>query len=282
MGQSQSNNDLALPQQQVVGGGSQQPTGSQQRRPPVRVAEQTDASTQVKMKFVWDKASLVFARVGENRAGMWELSAKFRADEACRFVGSFSCNERLVGGVAEFATPGHLGSGPPAIGAQFSVGNHTVVVPIDLRTYPLERFWKYKHDGHGVVPIVLELRAGGAPGQSMQQSVLHVALVGTPGGYTPTILKQKAVVGGQEYTLQEVYGLAELGKEDKHDESAMGEPCVICLTEPRNTALLPCMHLCVCEECAGQLLANAAMQGMKCPICRGGIGNIRAFNVGKS
>ena len=43
-----------------------------------------------------------------------------------------------------------------------------------------------------------------------------------------------------------------------------GSDCVICLSEPRTTALLPCRHLCLCAPCAQQL----RLQSNKCPICR--------------
>ena len=43
-----------------------------------------------------------------------------------------------------------------------------------------------------------------------------------------------------------------------------GSDCVICLCEPRTTALLPCRHLCLCAPCAQQL----RFQSNKCPICR--------------
>lgn len=36
--------------------------------------------------------------------------------------------------------------------------------------------------------------------------------------------------------------------------------CVVCLTEKRNTALVPCGHVCVCFDCAANLRA--------CPLCR--------------
>ena len=40
--------------------------------------------------------------------------------------------------------------------------------------------------------------------------------------------------------------------------------CVICMTEPRDTTVLPCRHMCMCSECAKVL----RLQSNKCPICR--------------
>eukprot|EP00457_Paulinella_chromatophora_P021934 gb/GEZN01024597.1/.p1 GENE.gb/GEZN01024597.1/~~gb/GEZN01024597.1/.p1 ORF type:complete len:142 (-),score=17.82 gb/GEZN01024597.1/:139-504(-) len=42
------------------------------------------------------------------------------------------------------------------------------------------------------------------------------------------------------------------------------QDCVVCLSDPRNTALFPCRHMCLCEACAN-ILRN---QTNRCPICR--------------
>lgn len=40
--------------------------------------------------------------------------------------------------------------------------------------------------------------------------------------------------------------------------------CVICLTDPREVAVFPCRHMCLCSVCAEALPSQAN----KCPICR--------------
>jgi hypothetical protein len=50
---------------------------------------------------------------------------------------------------------------------------------------------------------------------------------------------------------QEVFGMR---AEDKDND------CVVCMSNPKDTTLLPCRHLCVCSECFGHL--------DKCPVCR--------------
>ena len=40
--------------------------------------------------------------------------------------------------------------------------------------------------------------------------------------------------------------------------------CVICLVNDRNTTVLPCRHMCMCNECAQEL----RKQTSRCPICR--------------
>ena len=35
--------------------------------------------------------------------------------------------------------------------------------------------------------------------------------------------------------------------------------CVVCLTDPRSTSLMPCRHMCVCHECAQVLVLRCWM-----------------------
>ena len=48
-------------------------------------------------------------------------------------------------------------------------------------------------------------------------------------------------------------------------EAEAGEDCIICMSEPRTTAVLPCRHMCLCGDCAQMLRTKTT----KCPICRG-------------
>jgi len=43
-----------------------------------------------------------------------------------------------------------------------------------------------------------------------------------------------------------------------------GKECVVCLSEGRVTAVLPCRHLSLCDSCANIF----RLQANKCPICR--------------
>mmetsp|Transcript_57193 Transcript_57193/g.100091 ORF Transcript_57193/g.100091 Transcript_57193/m.100091 type:complete len:387 (+) Transcript_57193:84-1244(+) len=87
-------------------------------------------------------------------------------------------------------------------------------------------------------------------------------------------LLHKVFARTQEYIVHEMYGLAEISGEHATD----GELCVICLSEPRTTAVIPCRHLCVCEECS----VNLRMNGATCPICRGPVQNMANFKINAS
>ncbi|NXC73257.1 RN157 ligase, partial [Anhinga anhinga] len=82
-------------------------------------------------------------------------------------------------------------------------------------------------------------------------------------------LKQKQVVDGVSYLLQEIYGIenkyntqdSKVVEDEVSDNSA---ECVVCLSDVRDTLILPCRHLCLCNTCADTL----RYQANNCPICR--------------
>ena len=59
------------------------------------------------------------------------------------------------------------------------------------------------------------------------------------------VVKQMLWSDGEKYELQEIYGIVNSTEADvpDADDSDMGKECVICLTEPRDTAVFPCRHL---------------------------------------
>lgn len=102
-----------------------------------------------------------------------------------------------------------------------------------------------------------------------KQSHTTIAVVDhhADGCYTLKGLKQKLHVDGLCYLLQEIYGI-----ENKNNETYKGcedcedggSECVICMSDMRDTLILPCRHLCLCYSCADSL----RYQANNCPICR--------------
>jgi hypothetical protein len=79
-------------------------------------------------------------------------------------------------------------------------------------------------------------------------------------------MKQKIFVDGLIYLLQEIYGIENknLTRPTNDEDEDNGSECVICICEPRDTLILPCRHLCLCNSCADSL----RYQANNCPICR--------------
>ncbi|KAL0128433.1 hypothetical protein PUN28_003602 [Cardiocondyla obscurior] len=105
-----------------------------------------------------------------------------------------------------------------------------------------------------------------------KQSHTTIAVVGKhfDGTYVMKALKQKLYVDGLCYLVQEIYGIenknTENAKQQGSDEDTEdnGSECVICISEVRDTLILPCRHLCLCNSCADSL----RYQANNCPICR--------------
>jgi len=146
--------------------------------------------------------------------------------------------------------------------------------------------------GGGRFPIVVSLESTGGAGagaggggaqqaRSMVSSQTTFAAIVQPeaGGALRVVpQKQKIQVGTTSYELQEIYGIdgaagaaaegsgasAEQSSGADGESGANSRECVICMTEPRDTTVLPCRHMCMCSDCAKML----RVQSEKCPICR--------------
>jgi len=92
--------------------------------------------------------------------------------------------------------------------------------------------------------------------QTTFATLLHCA----DDSYAIKVVKQKLPYLGQIYNLHDIYGLDYTGER----ESEGSRECVVCLSEPRDTTILPCNHLCLCAGCAEVMRT----QTNKCPICR--------------
>ncbi|CAH2086857.1 unnamed protein product [Euphydryas editha] len=104
----------------------------------------------------------------------------------------------------------------------------------------------------------------------IRQSHTTIAIVEKhlDGTYVLKALKQKLFVDGLCYLLQEIYGIENKNLDTKapaeEETEDGGSECVICMCDVRDTLILPCRHLCLCNSCADSL----RYQANNCPICR--------------
>lgn len=82
--------------------------------------------------------------------------------------------------------------------------------------------------------------------------------------YCVKVIKQIIWVDGMRYELQEIYGIETVDGGGGINSSDFGKECVICLSEQRDTTVLPCRHMCMCSGCAKLLQERTN----RCPICR--------------
>lgn len=62
------------------------------------------------------------------------------------------------------------------------------------------------------------------------------------GEYKVRVMKQILWVDNMRYELQEIYGIGNAVEGEQNDNEA-GKECIICLSEPRDTTVLPCRHM---------------------------------------
>jgi len=123
--------------------------------------------------------------------------------------------------------------------------------------------------GTDLLPVAVHCLA--EEGEEPRQSHLTIGVVEkqSDGQWVLKAIKQKLFVDGLCYLLQEIYGIENkvvdggYGGEDDDVEDT-GAECVVCMSDMRDTLILPCRHLCLCNTCADSL----RYQANNCPICR--------------
>ncbi|PXF44508.1 putative E3 ubiquitin-protein ligase LUL3 [Gracilariopsis chorda] len=91
------------------------------------------------------------------------------------------------------------------------------------------------------------------------------------------VIEQKVLIGGTIFSMQDLYGIRASYNANQNGPAGTAEDssaeCVVCLTEPSTTAVQPCKHLCLCDDCARLLTLEVDAQ-QKCPVCRTHIGKL--------
>lgn len=145
---------------------------------------------------------------------------------------------------------------------------------VDLRHYNMEGLGKPSADGVFPIVILAEVTSSSqaadqVPGKSSseasQRAQITQAVIErkSDGSLEVKVIKQIVLVDGVRYEVRELYGIGSSSTQGFNDDDP-GKECVICMTEPKDTAVMPCRHLCMCSDCAKEL----RLQSNKCPICR--------------
>ncbi|XP_057779115.1 probable E3 ubiquitin-protein ligase LOG2 [Salvia miltiorrhiza] len=141
---------------------------------------------------------------------------------------------------------------------------------VDLSNFQ-EGGLSYKSDS-GVYPLAIKAEAssddksGNADSRPTNSQITLAVFEKDREEYQVKVVKQILWVNGMRYELQEIFGIGNsLEHEfDGNESNDPGKECVVCLSESRDTTVLPCRHMCMCRECANVL----RFQTNRCPICR--------------
>ncbi|KAI7748514.1 hypothetical protein M8C21_020729 [Ambrosia artemisiifolia] len=151
---------------------------------------------------------------------------------------------------------------------------------IDLSTFEESELVKVSETG--VYPLVIKAEATPnvsenrtANSKSTNSQITLAVFEKDKGEYHVRVVKQILWVNGMRYELQEIYGIGNSVDGTDFDGNDPGKECVICLSEPRDTTVLPCRHMCMCSGCAKVL----RFQTNRCPICRQSVERLLEIKV---
>mmetsp|Transcript_64615 Transcript_64615/g.178639 ORF Transcript_64615/g.178639 Transcript_64615/m.178639 type:complete len:333 (-) Transcript_64615:170-1168(-) len=139
------------------------------------------------------------------------------------------------------------------------------------------------------IPLCIQISADAQHGERSAVHYTYISLQKSPAessppsasassrrrGWHAQVVAQKLQYGPQCFVLHDVFGVASK-QPVEHDVESGNSDCVICLSEPRDTAVLPCRHMCFCSHCAGIV----RLQCNKCPVCRQKVVSLLQFRKG--
>ncbi|KAG7609722.1 Zinc finger RING-type [Arabidopsis suecica] len=121
---------------------------------------------------------------------------------------------------------------------------------IDLGFFSLDDLSKPSPEE--VYPLVISAETVISPSSVSEEPLVHKQITQAvlektnDGSFKVKVMKQILWIEGERYELQELYGIDNSitqGTAASGLEDTGGKECVICLTEPKDTAVMPCRHL---------------------------------------
>lgn len=224
--------------------------------------------------------SLHFVKVARDVEGeqagpetkQYNIEFTFDCDVRVSITLYYFCTEEVVGGSLTLVPKDPSTTSPTfqykrGAGQVFSQPGHVFCPELHSET---ELAFSPEKD---MLPIAVHCVA--EEGEEPRQSHLTIGVVErhTDGQFVLKALKQKLFVDGLSYLLQEIYGIenkvvgegrAYTDNCETDDVEDTGAECVVCMSDMRDTLILPCRHLCLCNTCADSL----RYQANNCPICR--------------
>lgn len=93
-------------------------------------------------------------------------------------------------------------------------------------------------------PVIQNGAEGHLVSGSLNSQITQAIFEKEKGEFHVRVVKQILWVDKKRYELQEIYGIANSVESDLEGNDP-GKECVICLSEPRDTTVLPCRHMVI-------------------------------------
>ncbi|XP_039095195.1 E3 ubiquitin-protein ligase MGRN1 isoform X4 [Hyaena hyaena] len=207
---------------------------------------------------------------GEKPRVLYSLEFTFDADARVAITIYCQAVEEFLNGMAVYSPRS------PALQSETIHYKRGVSQQFSLPSFKID-FSEWKDDelnfdlDRGVFPVVIQavVDEGDVVEVTGHAHVLLAAFEKhVDGSFSVKPLKQKQIVDRVSYLLQEIYGIENKNNQETkpsdEENSDNSNECVVCLSDLRDTLILPCRHLCLCNSCADTLRYQAS----NCPICR--------------
>ncbi|XP_070316883.1 E3 ubiquitin-protein ligase MGRN1 isoform X4 [Odocoileus virginianus] len=207
---------------------------------------------------------------GEKPRVLYSLEFTFDADARVAITVYCQAVEEFLNGTAAYSPKS------PALQSETVHYKRGVSQQFSLPSFKID-FSEWKDDelnfdlDRGVFPVVIQAMVDEGDVVEVTGHA-HVLLAAfekhMDGSFSVKPLKQKQIVDRVSYLLQEIYGIENKNNQETkpsdEENSDNSSECVVCLSDLRDTLILPCRHLCLCNSCADTLRYQAS----NCPICR--------------
>uniref|UniRef100_A0A914WFP7 RING-type E3 ubiquitin transferase n=1 Tax=Plectus sambesii TaxID=2011161 RepID=A0A914WFP7_9BILA len=208
--------------------------------------------------------------LNEESTDKYRIEFVFDCDSACSLQILFFAREAISanGGITYVPKAPELCSRKFA----FEIGSNQTFndFVFDPKLFNVDQM-RYDPENDDEFPVVIHCEAHDYDVDETPQSHATLAVVERSAeghGYILKPLKQKLFVHGVCYLLQEIYGIENKNVDQENDDMCPsdenGSECIVCMSDMRDTVILPCRHLCLCNACAETLRYKAS----NCPICR--------------
>ncbi|CAD5215687.1 unnamed protein product [Bursaphelenchus xylophilus] len=212
--------------------------------------------------------------VRNEREGLYNLEFIFDTDVNCYIQVHYCARELIENNLFKFDV--RLPDMKPSEKFYFSIGANQVFNRLTLEECQFDP-QKINYNGGFWYPVVIEIRTADEECGFKEQVQITMCIfekssnAGCPYALKP--LKQKLITDGVIFVMQEVFGI-----ENRETDRDRAFECVVCRDNPSDTLLLPCRHLCICNQCDSDFLSNVK----ECPICRTPVKALLTLNAVKS
>jgi len=138
-----------------------------------------------------------------------------------------------------------------------------------LSSESMEKALEGFSEGSGNYALLIDLKVDSAPSDCISLQRSELKLPHSEGDHMVHVGKQWVQCGTYIRTLDALYGTLPNPKgqaEGTTSGDGEGGDCVICLSKPRDVAILHCRHVCLCTSCAK---VTSSTWSFQCPVCRG-------------